>query len=63
MAYYPKVGEKKTVVPKAFEAGLSLDTPRAVTGEIVWIHPAGRFYLVRVDINGHSWCETVFMGE
>ena len=63
MAWYPKVGEKKTFVPEAFKAGLTVDAERSVTGEVIWVHPVGRFYVVRVESNGHSWNETFFMNE
>ena len=63
MAHYPKVGEKKTFVPEAFKCGLTVDTDRSVTGEVIWIHPAGRFYVVRVESHGHTWNETFWMNE
>ena len=63
MVQYPKVGQKKTFVPEAFKSGLPVDTDRTVTGEVIWIHPQNRFYIVRVEHNGHHWNETFWMDE
>lgn len=51
----PSIGDKKTFVPAAFEAGLPSGYAKAVTGTVVWIHPRGRFYLVEVEVNGYKW--------
>lgn len=53
----PKIGDKKTFVPAAFSSGLPNDITREVTGTVVWIHPEGRYYVVRVDRGKNSWCE------
>ena len=63
MAYYPKVGDKKTFVPEALKAGLISGIERSVTGTIIWIHPARRFYLVRVEVGEHVWHEAFLMNE
>lgn len=61
MGKIPKLGEKKTFVPSAFEAGLPVETSREVTGEVIWIHPAGRYYVVRVATGRESWNETFYI--
>lgn len=63
MREIPKVGSKKTFVPEAFKAGLTIDCERTVTGEVIWIHPRGRFYVVRVENKGHVWHECFMPGE
>lgn len=56
----PKLGDEKTFVPSAFEAGLPVDISREVTGRVVWIHPQGRYYVVLVDRGANSWRETFY---
>lgn len=56
----PKIGDKKTFIPDALTAGLPGDYDRHVTGTVVYIHPQGRFYIVEVISNGHSWRETLY---
>ena len=60
MARLPKIGEKKTVAPYAFEAGLPREYAKELTGTVVYVHPAGRFYQVEVEADGHKWRETLY---
>lgn len=32
-------------------------TRQQVTGTVIWVHPEGRYYVVRVDRGKDSWCE------
>lgn len=61
MGKMPRLGEKKTFVPQAFESGLPLDVSREVTGTVIWVHPAGRYYVVRVEAGREAWHETFYI--
>ena len=53
-----RVGDKITWTPSAFESEVSGERAdkmrklRAVTGRIVYIHPAGRYYMAEARVNG-----------
>lgn len=63
MPKLPKIGEKITFQPKAFENGLTIECERTVTGTVVWVHPRGRYYTVEVNVHGNTWRETMYPGE
>lgn len=60
MATLPKIGDKKTFVPEAFSCGLPIECSKTVTGTVVWVHPAGRYYIVEVTVHGNTWRETMY---
>lgn len=63
MEKLPSIGTKKTFIPEAFHCGLTVECDRHVTGEVIWIHPRGNFYVVRIEVHGHVWHECFMPGE
>lgn len=64
-----RIGEKKTFRPAAFldergpEPEGKLIVPRMVTGVVTWVHPAGRYYVVTYEVNGHRLREAFSRSE
>ena len=50
-----KVGDKKRFTPEGFSGHTQ------VTGTVVWVHPQGRFYTVKVVCNGYTIMESFSM--
>lgn len=60
-----KIGDKKTFKPSGFSSQIGVKDPatgqtrsRKVTGKVVYVHPAGRYYTVEVEEDGRKYRES-----
>lgn len=56
----PKVGDKRTFTPDAFNEGAVSTGVHALTGHVIYVHPQGRYYTVEAELYGEKIRESFF---